>query len=61
MARETKAYAFGRRRVAWRFVAPRDWQSSMQRVISSLDFFLLGRWKIGHDFVDRARHADCFR
>src|SRR5690348_17045000 len=41
MARETKAYAFGRRRVVWPFVAPRDWQSLMQRVISSLDFSLL--------------------
>lgn len=61
MARQARSDAFGRGRVVWRFVALRERQSSTQRVISPLDFFLLGRWKIGHDFVDRARHAGCFR
>ncbi|MFS8116276.1 hypothetical protein QD460_31655 [Rhizobium jaguaris] len=61
MTRQAAAYAFGRRRVVWGFVASRERQSLTQRVISPLDFFLLGWWKIGHNFVDRARHVGCFR
>ncbi|KXF77186.1 hypothetical protein ATN84_07140 [Paramesorhizobium deserti] len=61
MARQARADAFGCRRVVWHLVALRGWQDLTQRVISPLDFLLLGRWKIGHDFVDRARHAGCFR